>query len=272
VVIIGFALVILVGGWSFFRWYQSQAPAIDTSHPKIDTTASAQTGNRRDPLIRPDELQQRLSQSETAAKTLLLDARDPKSFQSQHLANSINITSDTLNGSIPSVHPDDLLVVLIGLPQDEDHLRTIALQVQRDGISAAALQGGFQAWADASGQFISAGDTSSFVDASKVTVIAPDQAKQLFDSNASGLFAFIDTRFPASFQAGHIPGALNIPLEQLESRRQDIPLGKRLILYNDAPVPAFQSAVRVFDLGFSGAQTIEGGFSAWVDKQYPVEK
>lgn len=270
-VFISFVLIAIVGGWSLFRWYHASQSSTAADQALSDAKKTTPTQTKRDPLISPDELQQRLSQPDAATKTLLLDTRDPKEFQLQHLMNSTNIGSDTLNGSIPSVHPDDLLVVLIGTPESEEHLRTIAVQVQGDGISAAVLKGGFAAWVAASGAFISAGDTSSFVDASKVTVITPEQAKQTFDSK-SPLFAFLDTRFPESFAAGHIPGAINVPLEQLENQRKDIPIGKRLIIYNDAPIPAFQSAVRLFDLGFPGAQTIEGGFTAWKTKGYPVEK
>jgi rhodanese-related sulfurtransferase len=269
--LVGFALILLVVGGSLFRWYRNTSSSDTSSSAIAPADKALVTQNKRDPLIHSEELQQRLSQPDLAKKTLLLDTRDPKEFQAQHIANATNIASDTLNGAIPSVHPDDLLIVLIGTAQNENHLRTVALQVQGDGLSAAVLQGGFDAWIAASGSYISAGDTSSFVDASKVITITPDQAKQLFDSQ-SPLFAFLDTRFPENFAAGHIPGALNIPLEQLENRKRDLPLGKRFIIYNDSPIPAFQSAVRVFDLGFPGAEVIDGSFTAWKTKGYPVEK
>ncbi|MEI8104049.1 MAG: rhodanese-like domain-containing protein [Candidatus Moraniibacteriota bacterium] len=272
VIFFGALLIVVVIGFSFFRWYRTQhsaPPAVPT-----DQSAAASPNKIRRPIaLGVAELQQRLNQPGNDKKTTIIDTRTAKDFQAQHIIDSLNVTSETLNSALPSTRPDDFLAVLIGDGSTESiaNLQAVAQKAQDDGIAVTVLQGGFTAWTKAFGRTISAGDTTSLVDASKVTIVSPDQAKALLDTSG-GSFAVLDTRFPESFQAGHIPGAINIPLEQLEAKHAEIPLGKRIILYNDAPVPAFQSAVRVFDLGFAGAASIEGGLAAWQAKGYPVEK
>lgn len=42
---------------------------------------------------------------------------------------------------------------------------------------------------------------------------------------------FLDVRDTGSFDAGHIPGAINIPLEQIESRIGELDANQRIITY-----------------------------------------
>ena len=42
---------------------------------------------------------------------------------------------------------------------------------------------------------------------------------------------FLDVRDTGSFDAGHIPGAINIPLEQIESRIGELDASQRIITY-----------------------------------------
>lgn len=53
--------------------------------------------------------------------------------------------------------------------------------------------------------------------------------KKLYDSRGA---VVIDVRDPASFEAGHIPGARSIPLDQIERRATELKkLGKPIVLY-----------------------------------------
>ena len=53
--------------------------------------------------------------------------------------------------------------------------------------------------------------------------------KKLYDSKQ---VAVVDVRDPISFEAGHIPGALSVPLSQVEPRAAELKkLGKPIVLY-----------------------------------------
>ncbi len=53
--------------------------------------------------------------------------------------------------------------------------------------------------------------------------------KVLFDNAAD--IVIVDVRSQRSYEAGHIPGAISIPVSELEDRHQELPLDKTIILY-----------------------------------------
>lgn len=86
----------------------------------------------------------------------------------------------------------------------------------------------------------------------------------------------IDVREPDEFQAGHIPGAVNIPRGMLEFRlSNDDSLSARdlnLVLYCKTSGRAALSALSLKEMGYLNVQSITGGFDAWVEAGKPVVK
>jgi len=58
--------------------------------------------------------------------------------------------------------------------------------------------------------------------------ISLEEAKKAFDEKSA---TFIDTHVKATYDAGHIPGAINITVQDLEAKFNTIPKGKRIIAY-----------------------------------------
>ncbi len=54
------------------------------------------------------------------------------------------------------------------------------------------------------------------------------EAKKEFDA---GTAIFVDTRDMVSYRNSHIKGAINIPMETVQMRWKEIPLGKKIIAY-----------------------------------------
>ena len=86
--------------------------------------------------------------------------------------------------------------------------------------------------------------------------------------------AVIDVREPDEYQAGHIPGAINIPRGLLEFRLSNSPeLAARdlnLMLYCKTSGRAALAARAMHDMGYLQVQSIAGGFDAWVAAGKPV--
>jgi rhodanese-related sulfurtransferase len=51
------------------------------------------------------------------------------------------------------------------------------------------------------------------------------------DSLESALIKVIDVRTPMDYEAGHFPGAINIPLDEVKSRMEDIPKNKFIVVH-----------------------------------------
>ncbi|MEW6239310.1 MAG: rhodanese-like domain-containing protein [Chloroflexota bacterium] len=58
--------------------------------------------------------------------------------------------------------------------------------------------------------------------------ISLDEARAAFDSGAA---VFVDVRSEAAYAEGHIPGALSIPLAELESRLDELDPAQWIITY-----------------------------------------
>jgi rhodanese-related sulfurtransferase len=93
-------------------------------------------------------------------------------------------------------------------------------------------------------------------------------AKQLNQLPKARSGAWIDVRSANEYAAGHIPGAVNIPLEQLEARVDDIPADGPLLLICKAGTRA-RIASGLLPDAFQKV-VLEGGTDAWINAGFPV--
>ncbi|KAB2889679.1 rhodanese-like domain-containing protein [Paenacidovorax monticola] len=84
----------------------------------------------------------------------------------------------------------------------------------------------------------------------------------------------IDVCEPEEFAAGHVNGAKNVPLGQLEERLPGVVKNKALpLVLVCAKGARAQRAVAVAKkLGYENAQALAGGLAAWREANLPVEK
>lgn len=50
----------------------------------------------------------------------------------------------------------------------------------------------------------------------------------------SGGLVVVDARFRTDFDESHVPGAISMPLSEIEQRRQELPGGKPVVVYAEA--------------------------------------
>lgn len=82
----------------------------------------------------------------------------------------------------------------------------------------------------------------------------------------------IDVRNPTEYQEWHIPGAINIPLKDLELRLDVIPSGQDVVLYCST---GYRSAMGVMALHLQGFDHVRGfppSFAGWVAAGEPVSR
>ena len=80
----------------------------------------------------------------------------------------------------------------------------------------------------------------------KITI---EELKQEAGMNPD-LLQFLDVRDKNAYAAEHIVGALSIPLAEIEARRNEIPVVKKVIAYGSDESESFQASVALFDLNF----------------------
>lgn len=82
----------------------------------------------------------------------------------------------------------------------------------------------------------------------------------------------LDVRPTPEFDAGHIPGALNIPIGDLARRLREIPTDTEVVAYCRGPYCAYaDDAVRMLRGRGRGALRLEDGFPEWAQDGLPIE-
>ena len=83
----------------------------------------------------------------------------------------------------------------------------------------------------------------------------------------------VDVRNLAAFEQAHIPGALHIPLEELEERDGELDGNKTIVLYCLSPNDSMslQGAMILYRLGFTQVSVLKGGIQEWYAEGYPIE-
>lgn len=81
----------------------------------------------------------------------------------------------------------------------------------------------------------------------------------------------LDVRPEAEYAAGHIRGAVSIPIRDLKSRLGDIPDGADVVAYCRGPYCVYaDQAVRMLSMEGVTAARLEDGFPEWAAASFPV--
>ncbi len=99
----------------------------------------------------------------------------------------------------------------------------------------------------------------------------PTAAVQLINREKA---VVIDVCEPAEFAAGHVVGAKNVPLGELEGRLAGVVKNKALplILVCQSGARSGRAVAIAKKLGYEQAQSLGGGLAGWRTANLPVEK
>jgi protein-disulfide isomerase/rhodanese-related sulfurtransferase len=109
-------------------------------------------------------------------------------------------------------------------------------------------------------------------------MIGTSQAQKLYDDHSQTLF--VDVRPAKDFQSGHIPGALNMPIDSFEQQWNRLPKNKKIVLYqggeSGGDICAFsRSAGRILltqGFGYGDVNVYQDGLSGWKKAGLPVKR
>jgi ArsR family transcriptional regulator len=102
--------------------------------------------------------------------------------------------------------------------------------------------------------------------------LEPVSRKELMQRSKDGLVTILDVRPGEEYEIGHIPGALNIPLNEIEQHLSTLPKEQEVIAYcrGEYCVLAFEAVAALRKKGFS-ARRLEEGYPEWKAAGLPVE-
>jgi rhodanese-related sulfurtransferase/DNA-binding transcriptional ArsR family regulator len=101
----------------------------------------------------------------------------------------------------------------------------------------------------------------------------PVAMKELLARARSGKVVILDTRPPGEFAAGHIAGALSVPVDDLKRRLAELPKAKEFVAYCRGPYCVYADrAVELLRASGRKARRLVGGFPEWKAAGLPVER
>jgi rhodanese-related sulfurtransferase len=103
--------------------------------------------------------------------------------------------------------------------------------------------------------------------------LTQETRRTLLDKAREGRVLVLDVRPEAEYQAGHLPYARSIPLQELEHRLAELPKNREIVAYCRGPFCLFASeAVALLRKKGFRARKISDGVAEWSAAGFPVER
>jgi rhodanese-related sulfurtransferase len=98
-------------------------------------------------------------------------------------------------------------------------------------------------------------------------------ASELLKNLKKGLVTVLDVRPAEEFVAGHLPGAINVPIDKLESFISKLPKNKEVVAYCRGPycLMSYDAVEKLRKHGWQ-ARRLEDGFPEWRAAGLPVSR
>ena len=98
-------------------------------------------------------------------------------------------------------------------------------------------------------------------------------AHEVLERARKGLVVVLDVRPAEEYSAGHLPGAVNIPIHELEKRLKELPRRKEVIAYCRGPYCLMSyDAISLLRRKGLKARRLEAGLPEWRAAGLPVER
>lgn len=102
--------------------------------------------------------------------------------------------------------------------------------------------------------------------------LEPVPGRELLARARRGLVTVLDVRPPEEYAAGHLPGAINIPMHELEKRLKELPKRKEVVAYCRGPycLMSYDAVALLRKRGLK-ARRLEAGLPEWKLAGLPLE-
>ncbi len=100
--------------------------------------------------------------------------------------------------------------------------------------------------------------------------VTVEQAKELVDTKPT--LVILDVRTEPEFREGHIEGAVNIPIDELEQRIGEMDKNDEYLVYCRTGNRSTIAAQILFERGYSKVFNMAGGIEAWTRAGFPTVK
>jgi len=202
----------------------------------------------------PQEVSERLQQG-----AVVLDVRESTAFANGHLPGSLNLG---LKGSYAPwsgnlIKPESSLIIVA---DGKDEIDEAVMRLARVGLENVAgyLDGGVASW------------NAAGLDLETTPQISVSELHSQLNTDGKKM-QIVDVRAPSEYSSGHLPGAKNVPLPELEAKLANLDSTQATAVVCAGGYRSSAAASILQRHGFNDLYNIIGGTSAWVSAGYSTE-
>ena len=180
---------------------------------------------------------------------IVLDTRPPAEFAAGHLRGSINVGADgRMAETVGTVlDPDQRIVLLAPDGEATEHAMRLS-RIGFDHVTGAITH---------PGRYLE----RHHDEAQQASRLTATQLAEILDSAQD--ITLVDLRNPSERALGELPGALNIPLAELDRRMVELNLTRPVVLYCAGGWRSSVGASMLRARGATDVSDLIGGFDAW---------
>lgn len=217
------------------------------------------------PIIATDQLKAKLDVKE---EFVLVDARTAEEYEQSHIPGAENINEKNFDCEalkLPVKKNIPFIIYCNGVKCGKSG--KIALKIGALGYTNIAIyREGIPVWEEHSLPLVTSPDYGKKI---QTNMLKPSEVKSIVDAK-NPAYVIVDVREPKEFAEGHIPGALNIPMEQFAAKSDVLPKGKNIVVYCNSGSRSYIAFKKLIQLAYPNRfQTI---LSDWKEAGYPVQK
>ncbi len=188
---------------------------------------------------------------------IIVDTSQPVAFGT-HIKGAYSIWLEGLPGFAGWLLPYDrpLLLVMEKDTEIEPAVRSL-IRIGFDNIDGY-LQGGVEKWYNAGMPF------------EKLPLLSVFELKDLLEKQAR--LTVLDVRSPEEYEKGHLKGATNIYVGELQERANEIPRDRPVAVHCTVGRRASIGAGILLRAGFENVCNVLGSYEAWTAAGFPVTK
>lgn len=192
------------------------------------------------------------------AGTVVLDVRSAAEFGAGHVPGSLNIG---LSGQFASwagaLIPIGAPIVVVA--HDADGVSEAVTRLARVGFESVVgyLSGGVAQWQDAG------------LDAAVTPQMSVETLRSRLDADAD--LQVVDVRRPGEHVAGHVPGARNVQLAELEDRVGELDPSRPTAVICQSGYRSSAATSLLERHGFAQVSNVSGGTAAWLAAGFPAD-
>lgn len=189
---------------------------------------------------------------------VVVDTRPAASFALEHIPGSLNLPLNksftTWAGSLLPYDRDLYLLMADARPESvEEAVRNLVL-IGLDQVAGYLGPEAVSLWA------------------SEGRSVGTLRHLSVQEAAATASALVVDVRAESEWDAGHLPGAVHIPLPDLEARLDEIPADREVILQCQGGGRSAIAASLLKARGRDRVANLAGGYTAWVGAGMPVER